>query len=61
MTHTDNETTPTPILPLYTVRRGGYDVQVHTYDIGTLTRIISGRIADNRFWHSGILAAVVIL
>lgn len=53
MTSTDKETTPTALLPPYTVRRGGYDVEVHTYDIGTLTAITVGRITDNKFWQVG--------
>lgn len=53
MTPRSKETTPTRLLPPHTVRRGGYDVQVNTYDIGTLTRITFGRITDSKFWPPG--------
>ena len=51
--------TPIRLTPAYTVRRGGYDVQVNTYDIGTLTRITVGTITDNKFWPRGSRGDVV--
>lgn len=51
--------TPIRTMPPYVITRGGYDVTVHTFDTGTLTRITVGRITDNKFWKPGSRGDVV--
>ena len=50
---------PIRLMPPYVITRGGYDVTVHTFDTGTLTRITVGRITDNKFWKPGSRGDVV--